>query len=165
MPMQLAEACMSAEFINLYLLWAVGEERRWKSRLGGKEEEGKQHTCRLCSDRTGRKWRRKETIRENRQRHPKDKQRHPQKYLQISRLILSSMPSAWWLFSPTVYFPSQGRQPLAFATVAMGLLEGSAGLKSNFNTAVGLAALLSKARFRFTTVIRIQTSNERQWRR
>lgn len=25
MPMQLAEACMSAEFINLHLLWAGGE--------------------------------------------------------------------------------------------------------------------------------------------
>lgn len=26
MPMQLAEACMSAEFINLHLLWAGGGE-------------------------------------------------------------------------------------------------------------------------------------------
>lgn len=34
MPMQLAEACMSAEFINLHLLWAGGEGRRWRGRWG-----------------------------------------------------------------------------------------------------------------------------------
>lgn len=38
MPMQLAEACMSAEFINLHLLWAGGEEVKECAYEGGEEE-------------------------------------------------------------------------------------------------------------------------------
>lgn len=72
MPMQLAEACMSAEFINLHLLWDGGEGRRWRRRWG--EGGGKQHACRLCFSQTGewverdegRKWDRKKEIKRNR---------------------------------------------------------------------------------------------------
>lgn len=38
--------------------------------------------------------------------------------------------------------------------------EGSAGLKSNFSTAIHLPAVIPKSCFRFTTVMRIQTNEE-----
>lgn len=46
MPMQLAEACMSAEFINLHLSWAGGEEE--EEEVDEEDGGGKQHACRLC---------------------------------------------------------------------------------------------------------------------
>lgn len=103
MPMQLAEACMSAEFINLHLLWAVGEGRRWKSRLGEREEEGKQHACRLCSEQTGRTWRRKETIREKRRKKSRDTPKNMYKYNFLS------FPC--WIL-PDDYFPPWFTFPL-----------------------------------------------------
>lgn len=60
MPMQLAEACMSAKFINLHLFmgrrggvevkvhggWVEGKKEEQK------ERDRKQHSCRLCPDQT-----------------------------------------------------------------------------------------------------------------
>lgn len=58
MPMQLAEACMSGEFINFHLFMGRrggrgGESARWggggeESGGGGRREDGKKHSCRLC---------------------------------------------------------------------------------------------------------------------
>lgn len=123
MPMQLAEACMSAEFINLYLLWAGGELRRWKRRW---EEEGSNTHAGFVPTKpesVWRKWGEKiERLRKEK------KQRNLLKYALILFVILSRLPTAWWLFSQRFTFPLRADRLFAFATVAMGSLKAAQGL-------------------------------------
>lgn len=62
--------------------------------------------------------------------------------------------------SPWFTFSLRARQTLALPLLPWAFSEGSTGLKSNFNTAIRLPAVISKSSFRFTALIWIQTSNE-----
>lgn len=145
-PMQLAEACMSAEFINLHLLWAGGEGRRWRSGWG--EGGGKQHACRLCFSQTregvernkGLKWEKKRNIGEESIKICTD----------IMFPLLLPAYSLIALSPPQFTFPLRARQTLAFPLLPWACSEGSTGLKSNFNTVIRLPAVISKSCFRFT---------------